>query len=329
MMSRSDKELVFISGPLTAGLCSENVRKANEVAMLLREAGYVPFIPHLFWFTELMFPRNESFWLEWEYDMLSRCDLVYRIDGESPGADSELDLAEELKIPVYYGEAGLVDLLESGEEEEEEKVLATEFVEGDLIDVSSESQSIAAGKTVMFESYVQLDKSLARVVVASGQNTYVGACYLTLHADEREEEREWASAEESETFEDSEFIKGDLLDVSSESVGIAAGKIVRFESYTYPGMACVVTETGLTTFVYAHYLSFHEEPVKAKAESIEEEEIKDVFCVGDRVCSMHSNNLGTIVGVAQLEYEGVVTVVWDTELGRQTNAFAEYLELVE
>ena len=43
-----------------------------------------------------------DFWLAYDMEWLKVCDCVLRLDGESPGADKEDELAKKLGIPVYY-----------------------------------------------------------------------------------------------------------------------------------------------------------------------------------------------------------------------------------
>ena len=39
-------------------------------------------------------------WLEWDYHMLSLCDVVLRLEGESPGSDRETAFAMGRGIPI-------------------------------------------------------------------------------------------------------------------------------------------------------------------------------------------------------------------------------------
>lgn len=118
-MNKKRSKAVFISGPLTCGLTSRNIRRATEVGVKLREAGYIPIVPHCGWFSELMHPHNEEFWLQWDFAMMSLCDTVLRLKGKSPGGDREVQEAEQLKKRILFEEkGGLACLLREAKEKE-------------------------------------------------------------------------------------------------------------------------------------------------------------------------------------------------------------------
>ena len=51
----------------------------------------------------MLFPRPYEFWLELDNYFLPLCEAVLRLPGQSNGADKEVQLARELKIPVLVG----------------------------------------------------------------------------------------------------------------------------------------------------------------------------------------------------------------------------------
>ena len=114
---------VFIAGPLTGetGEVLANVREAifygdavasgagikatsiwgkSKIVQLPR---FVPFIPHLFAFWDLMRSHEYEFWMEQCFAWLDRCDSCIRIPGASPGADREVARMIDLGKPVFYG----------------------------------------------------------------------------------------------------------------------------------------------------------------------------------------------------------------------------------
>lgn len=96
---------VYIAAPYNGGstsLVARAIRFGDTLSLL----GYVPFIPHLNHFWDLMHPHSSSFWRKWDNEWLSCCDVLIRLSGESDGADAEVELAKTLNIPVVY------DLLE-------------------------------------------------------------------------------------------------------------------------------------------------------------------------------------------------------------------------
>ena len=93
---------VYISGPYSQPSTSYNVRLAIEAANTLLLAGFAPFVPHLNWGWDLIYPHSYDTWLNWCVAWVPACDRLLRIHGASPGADIEVALAKELGIPVYY-----------------------------------------------------------------------------------------------------------------------------------------------------------------------------------------------------------------------------------
>jgi len=50
----------------------------------------------------MLIPHEYQFWLDQDMEWLRVCDAVFRIFGESSGADKEVKEAERLGMPVYY-----------------------------------------------------------------------------------------------------------------------------------------------------------------------------------------------------------------------------------
>ena len=99
---------VFVSGPYTNPDPIANVRRAILAGDRLREAGYIPFVPHLDLIWNLLAPHGLDYWLEWDKAWIAKCDALVRLDGYSPGGDEEVRYAEELGLPVYNGVEALV-----------------------------------------------------------------------------------------------------------------------------------------------------------------------------------------------------------------------------
>lgn len=106
--------LVYVAGPLTKGDVTENVRNAMTVGSKLLMDGYDVIIPHLnmflqrFWEEEGLFgaaPKSEwgyDEFMEWDYALLRKCDILYRMPGESPGSDMEVAFSKGQGKPVVY-----------------------------------------------------------------------------------------------------------------------------------------------------------------------------------------------------------------------------------
>lgn len=97
----SNQLLIYVAAPYTKGDVAENVRRACEVGNVLLEMGHIPFVPHLSHFWHFAFPKPWEVWLRMDLVFLSRCDALLRLDGDSKGADIEVETALKLKIPVY------------------------------------------------------------------------------------------------------------------------------------------------------------------------------------------------------------------------------------
>jgi hypothetical protein len=92
---------IYVAGPYTKGDVAQNVRDAITVGNNLRALGHTPFIPHLTHFWHLIIPHDYEYWMDLDIEWLLECDAVFRIQGESTGADKEVAIAEYYDLPVY------------------------------------------------------------------------------------------------------------------------------------------------------------------------------------------------------------------------------------
>jgi hypothetical protein len=99
---------VYIASPYTKSDVSANVRKSINIADQLVSLGYVPFVPLLSHFWDLISPKPYDIWLYMDLEWIDRCDCLLRLPGESTGADIEVDHAAKCNIPVYHS---VVELL--------------------------------------------------------------------------------------------------------------------------------------------------------------------------------------------------------------------------
>lgn len=95
--------MVYIAGPISIGDYLENIGKGIDFGELVAEMGLVPFIPHLDLLWILRHPKSKSWSERLNYDeqVILRCDAVIRIPGESRGAEREELFAREHDIPVF------------------------------------------------------------------------------------------------------------------------------------------------------------------------------------------------------------------------------------
>lgn len=97
------KPLVYIAGPISRGCQFTNVRKGCELWHQLWTLGIDAYCPH--WSAQQQF-HTELGHAEWlAYDtqvILPRCDALFRMPGESSGADIEVEWMKEHGKPVFY-----------------------------------------------------------------------------------------------------------------------------------------------------------------------------------------------------------------------------------
>ena len=108
-------QLILIAGPYRSGTdgdpkkIAHNLRALERAALAVYERGHVPLIGE--WLA-LPLAReagsaapgdaiSEAFLYPVAHRLLRRCDGVLRIEGASRGADQDVQLAEELGLPVY------------------------------------------------------------------------------------------------------------------------------------------------------------------------------------------------------------------------------------
>jgi len=92
---------IYVSGPYTSNP-DENTAEAIRIGNELWELGFVPFIPHLTHFWHKQIPRPYDDWLAMDLKWLTKCDAVFRLPGESSGADMECVFARKLGLLVFH-----------------------------------------------------------------------------------------------------------------------------------------------------------------------------------------------------------------------------------
>lgn len=99
------KQYVYIAGPMTKGNYVSNIAKGCDAGDAVWQAGYYPYIPHLsaFWEFRSMSKKDYEDMMDLDFAWLEKCDALIRLEGESPGADREVQHAISNGIPVYYG----------------------------------------------------------------------------------------------------------------------------------------------------------------------------------------------------------------------------------
>lgn len=95
--------LVYLAGPYTAPDPCENTHNTLLAANHLWNSNLVvPVVPHLSHFWHTVTPKPYAEWTRYDLHLLRVCDAVFRLPGDSPGADAELDEARKLAMPIFY-----------------------------------------------------------------------------------------------------------------------------------------------------------------------------------------------------------------------------------
>lgn len=94
--------LIYVSGPMTTGQFTANIRRGLDVGKALIERGFAVVVPHEKVMTEILHPMTYAEWLDYDFRIILCCDAVYRMPGESHGGDAEVAFARKHGVPVYF-----------------------------------------------------------------------------------------------------------------------------------------------------------------------------------------------------------------------------------
>ncbi len=108
--------LILIAGPYRSGtnndpnLIKRNMYKLESMALPIFKKGHVPMIGE--WVANPLIKLagsnaiGDAIFQEIQYPvahrLLTKCDAVLRIEGESKGADQDVKIAKDLGLQVYY-----------------------------------------------------------------------------------------------------------------------------------------------------------------------------------------------------------------------------------
>jgi len=101
-------KIVYIAGPYNAPTFMQiehNIRDAEATAIILWNAGFGVFCPHLNTaHFEVKANASEEQYREFDNRMLYFCDMLYALPtwSSSNGARDEVIIAQEMPIPVYF-----------------------------------------------------------------------------------------------------------------------------------------------------------------------------------------------------------------------------------
>lgn len=107
--------IVLIAGPVRSGtngdegLMHENLARMEKAALAVYQKGHIPVIGEWLAFPlataegskKVGDPISEAYLYPVAHRLLTRCDAVLRLQGESTGADNDVRIANELGLAVY------------------------------------------------------------------------------------------------------------------------------------------------------------------------------------------------------------------------------------
>jgi hypothetical protein len=105
------RPMIYVAGPIsTGGDIPGNTHQGVMVAEELRRVGFITFCPHLSVFTEMVCgSRPWQEWIDYDEEVILRCDALYRMPGASRGADHEEAFCRERGIPVFKSLGDLIE----------------------------------------------------------------------------------------------------------------------------------------------------------------------------------------------------------------------------
>ncbi len=96
------RTVVYLACPMRKGSWTDNVRKAAKVGRDLMLKGYSVINPMGSWLLDTAAPMKFENWIENDYGLIDASGAIFRIPGESEGADLEVQYANSTSKPVFY-----------------------------------------------------------------------------------------------------------------------------------------------------------------------------------------------------------------------------------
>lgn len=109
-------QLILIAGPYRSGTggdperIASNLARLEAAALAVYQKGHVPVIgewlalplAHAAGSQKVGDAISETFLYPVAHRLIMQCDAIYRIPGESNGADKDIDVAQRAGLNVYY-----------------------------------------------------------------------------------------------------------------------------------------------------------------------------------------------------------------------------------
>jgi hypothetical protein len=103
---------IYVAGPYTAPDADGvlvNVQRAIDAGNRLLDAGLWPHVPHLTHYLHERRARDYEAWMRLDFAIVERMDALLRLPGPSSGADREVELANQLGLPVFTDEQSVIE----------------------------------------------------------------------------------------------------------------------------------------------------------------------------------------------------------------------------
>ncbi len=96
--------VIYLATPMTKGEWVTNWDKCLIIADRLRIKGYAPYPPVVSWSWQQHTRYTPEEWLQYDFNLILVSDGVLRVNGDSAGADREMDFAVRHNINTYWSE---------------------------------------------------------------------------------------------------------------------------------------------------------------------------------------------------------------------------------
>lgn len=94
---------IFLSAPSKRVDASPYMRAAMFYTSMLQENGFAVYLPHLWFFQYIQYPRPRDFWLKQDLVFLANASAVVHVGTVSLGVKAEKDFAETWSVPWFDG----------------------------------------------------------------------------------------------------------------------------------------------------------------------------------------------------------------------------------
>jgi hypothetical protein len=101
--------MVYVASPYSLPDPVENTHHAIAAGERLDASGVITaYVPHMNLLWHIVYPHDVDFWYAYDVAFLARCDALYRLPGQSQGADDEVAYMNDGRKPVFYDEEGVI-----------------------------------------------------------------------------------------------------------------------------------------------------------------------------------------------------------------------------